>query len=101
MNDKRRKLSEAEIASALAPLKGWSVSGGKLRREYKFRDFPEAWGFMTQAALIIQAMDHHPEWSNVYNKVTVDLVTHSAGGITPMDVELAQKLEEIAGRLVS
>jgi 4a-hydroxytetrahydrobiopterin dehydratase len=101
MNDKRRKLSEAEIGAAVQPLKGWSVSGGKLRREYKFRDFAEAWGFMTHAALEIHAMDHHPEWSNVYNKVTVELVTHSAGGITPMDVELAGKLEEIAGRLGS
>ena len=101
MNDKRKPLSEAELKTLLPSLNGWSVAGGKLHREYKFRDFIEAWGFMTSAALVIQAMDHHPEWSNVYSKVVIDLVTHDAGGITLMDTELAGKIEELAGRLVT
>jgi 4a-hydroxytetrahydrobiopterin dehydratase len=99
MNDKRQKLSDTEIDSELVKLPGWKRTGGKLHRDYKFRDFIEAWGFMTSAALVIQAMDHHPEWSNVYDKVQIDLVTHSAGGITPTDLELAGKLEELASRI--
>jgi 4a-hydroxytetrahydrobiopterin dehydratase len=101
VNDKRKPLSEGELKALLPNINGWSVAGGKLHREYKFRDFIEAWGFMTSAALVIQAMDHHPEWSNVYSKVVIDLVTHDAGGITLMDTELAGKLEELAGRLVA
>jgi 4a-hydroxytetrahydrobiopterin dehydratase len=101
MNEKRKALSETELRSQLALLKGWSTAQGKLHREYKFRDFIEAWGFMTQAALVIQAMDHHPEWSNVYSTVVIDLVTHDAGGITSMDMELAGRLEELAGRLIT
>ncbi len=101
VNEKRKSLSEAEIKERLPKIQGWSAGGGKLHREYKFRDFIEAWGFMTSAALVIQAMDHHPEWSNVYDKVVIDLVTHDAGGITSMDVDLAGKLEELAGRLIA
>ncbi|TPW01253.1 MAG: 4a-hydroxytetrahydrobiopterin dehydratase [bacterium] len=72
---------------------------GKLHREFRFRDFVEAIGFMTSAALVIQEMDHHPEWFNVYQKVRVDLVTHSAGGVTATDVKLAIRLNELANRL--
>ncbi|HLW76578.1 MAG TPA: 4a-hydroxytetrahydrobiopterin dehydratase [Bryobacteraceae bacterium] len=95
----RTKLSKAEIAAALAKLPGWTQAGGKLHREYKFAGFPEAFGFMATAAPTIQKMDHHPEWSNVYNRVTVDLSTHDAGGITHSDVELATLLESIAKKL--
>jgi 4a-hydroxytetrahydrobiopterin dehydratase len=101
VNDKRKSLSEAELKTLLPNIRGWSAVGGKLHREYTFRDFVEAWGFMTSAALVIQAMDHHPEWSNVYNKVVIDLVTHDAGGVTLKDTELAGKLEELAGRLIT
>lgn len=94
----RRRLTDAEIADGLAALPGWSLAGGKLHREFRFRDFVEAVGFMTSAALLIHSMDHHPEWSNVYQRVTVDLVTHSAGGVTPLDMELAARLNELAGR---
>ena len=94
----REKLTLDAIRTQLAELSGWSVAGDKLHREYQFRDFPQAFGFMTTAALYIQSMDHHPEWTNVYNRVRVDLSTHDAGGITARDVELAKKLEEIAGR---
>jgi 4a-hydroxytetrahydrobiopterin dehydratase len=93
-----RKLEEAEVRQALRDLPDWRMEGGKLRRVYRFRDFVEAWGFMSAAALLIQQMDHHPEWSNVYHTVTVDLVTHDAGGVSARDVELAQKLESLAKR---
>lgn len=93
------KIADAELGSALRSLPGWSVAGGKLHREYKFADFVAAFGFMATAALRIEAMGHHPEWSNVYNRVTVDLVTHDAQGITAKDLELAAKLEEIARKL--
>jgi len=93
------KLTEAEIATALTSLPGWSLTAGKLHREYKFADFTFAFGFMATAATAIERMNHHPEWLNVYNRVTVDLTTHDAGGVTSLDIELARLLESIAGRL--
>ncbi len=96
----RSKLSDVEVSAAAAKLPGWSVAGGKLHREYKFAGFPEAFGFMATAAPTIQKMDHHPEWSNVYNRVTVDLSTHDAGGITQKDIDLATLLEGIATKLL-
>jgi 4a-hydroxytetrahydrobiopterin dehydratase len=72
---------------------------GKLHREYRFPDFVHAFGFMATAAVAIEAMGHHPEWFNVWDRVTVDLATHDAGGITTKDVTLAWKLEAIARRL--
>jgi len=92
------KLSETEIAEALLKLPSWKLEAGKLHREYKFADFVGAFGFMTGAALVAQAMDHHPEWFNVFNTVRVDLATHDAGGITALDVKLAHSMEELAGR---
>jgi 4a-hydroxytetrahydrobiopterin dehydratase len=87
------KLSESEIQSALRERTGWTVANGKLHREYKFADFIHAFGFMTRAALVAETMGHHPEWSNVYNRVTIDLTTHDAGGISAKDFELAGKLD--------
>ena len=95
----RSRLSDSELASALAELPGWSVVNGKLHREYKFADFVHAFGFMATSAIAIEAMNHHPEWFNVWNRVTVDLTTHDEGGITSRDVTLARKLESIAGKL--
>jgi len=95
----KAKLKDTEIASALAKLKGWSVVDAKLHREYKFPDFIHAFGFMATAAIAIQEMNHHPEWFNVYNKVTVDLTTHDSGGITSKDVDLATLLEGLAKKL--
>jgi 4a-hydroxytetrahydrobiopterin dehydratase len=92
-------LSEPEVQSALADLPGWSVTNGKLHREYKFQDFTYAFGFMATAATAIEKRNHHPEWFNVYNRVTIDLTTHDSGGITANDTELAALLEEIARRL--
>ncbi len=94
------KLSDAEISSHLTQLPNWSLKDGKLHREYKFPDFAHAFGFMATAAPLIEKRDHHPEWANVYNRVTVDLVTHSAQGITQKDVDLATLLESIAKKLV-
>ena len=94
------KLTDAEIATGLAPLPGWNVQNAKLHREYKFPDFAHAFGFMATAAPLIEKMNHHPEWANVYNRVTVDLATHDAGGITKKDLDLASLLEGIAKKLV-
>jgi 4a-hydroxytetrahydrobiopterin dehydratase len=94
-----KKLGEDEVREMVEKLPGWSVKDGKLHREYKFADFPHAFGMMATAAPSIEKMDHHPEWSNVYNRVTVDLSTHDAGGITKKDFDLAMLLEGIAKKL--
>jgi 4a-hydroxytetrahydrobiopterin dehydratase len=91
------KLTPVEIEARLGALPGWSVEAGKLHRAYKFADFVAAFGFMARAALIAEKMDHHPEWSNVWNRVVVDLTTHDAGGITEKDLALAAAMERLAG----
>jgi 4a-hydroxytetrahydrobiopterin dehydratase len=98
MPEAPRKLTHEEIKLALSRLPAWQAVDGKLHRQYRFRDFVEAWGFMSSAALVVQQMNHHPEWSNVYHTVRVDLVTHDVGGISRRDVELATRLEELAAR---
>jgi 4a-hydroxytetrahydrobiopterin dehydratase len=95
-----KRLTEQEIAHVVAALPAWTVHNGKLHRKYQFTDFPHAIGFMTIAAPAIEKMNHHPEWANVYNRVTVDLVTHDSGGITQKDADLAKVLEGIALKLV-
>jgi 4a-hydroxytetrahydrobiopterin dehydratase len=95
----RARLSELELADALAELPGWQVANGKLHREWRFGDFSAAFGFMTRVALEAERMNHHPEWTNVWNRVVVDLVTHDAGGLTASDVKLAKRMEALA-RLV-
>ena len=91
------KLDDSAIRDALTGLPGWSIASGKLHRELRFRDFVEAFGFMSSVALVAERMDHHPEWSNVYARVSIDLVTHDAGGITELDLELARRISELAG----
>jgi 4a-hydroxytetrahydrobiopterin dehydratase len=93
------KLSPEEVSSALAPLPGWSVVDGKLRREYEFSDFAHAFAFMAAIATAAEKMDHHPDWRNVYNRVTVNLSTHDAGGITELDLKLADTMEKLARKL--
>jgi 4a-hydroxytetrahydrobiopterin dehydratase len=88
-----RALHESN-ASATAP---WQVADGKLHKEFRFGNFIEAFGFMTRVALVAEAMDHHPEWFNVYQTVRVDLATHDAGGITELDFALASRVEALAG----
>ena len=93
------KLTEKQLAKSLTNLPQWSVAKGKLHREYLFPDFVHAFGFMSTASMVIEKMNHHPEWFNVWNRVTVDLVTHDSKGITSKDVALATALDTIAGKL--
>jgi len=90
------KLSSEQISEELKNLPGWSVKEEKLHKDFEFGDFNEAFGFMTRAAMHIEKMNHHPEWFNVYNKLTVDLMTHDAGGITENDIQLAKILNSLA-----
>ena len=92
----RPRLDTGELAEALAELPGWSLAAGKLHREYRFADFSAAFGFMTRVALEAERLNHHPEWSNVWNRVVVELVTHDSGGVTASDVALAKKMEALA-----
>ena len=89
------KLSESSIEEKLKNLPGWSIKKDKLHKEFQFNDFNQAFGFMTRAAMEIEKMNHHPEWFNVYNRITVDLTTHDAGGITNNDVNLARILNSL------
>jgi 4a-hydroxytetrahydrobiopterin dehydratase len=89
------RLTSQEIESALAALPGWALRDGKLVRDFKFRDFSEAFAFMTRVALAAEQRDHHPEWSNVWNKVSIELVTHDARGITERDVALARVISAL------
>jgi 4a-hydroxytetrahydrobiopterin dehydratase len=91
-----QKLSEKGLATALKGLKGWSIVGGTLRREFEFKDFSEAFAFMTRVAMAAESANHHPDWSNSWNKVKIELVTHSAGGITPNDIDLAHNINKIS-----
>jgi 4a-hydroxytetrahydrobiopterin dehydratase len=91
----RTRLKADEIASALAELPEWSVRADRLHRELRFAGFVEAFGFMAQMALVSEAMDHHPNWTNVYNRVEIDLSTHDAGGITQLDVQWAKRAEAV------
>jgi 4a-hydroxytetrahydrobiopterin dehydratase len=90
------KLSEEEIQSRLSDLDNWDVVDGKLYKEYKFKDFRQAFEFMTKLSVTINKLDHHPDWSNTYNRVFISLVTHSAGGITELDFKLAKVAEQLA-----
>lgn len=87
------RLSEEQIREELSGLRGWSVANGKLHKDYTFDNFVDAFGFMCKAAIHIEKMNHHPEWFNVYNKISIDLVTHDAGGITQNDIALAKTLD--------
>ena len=89
------KLSESSIEEKLKNLPGWSIKKDKLHKEFQFNDFNQAFGFMTRAAMEIEKMNHHPEWFNVYNRITVELTTHDAGGITKNDVDLARILNSL------
>jgi 4a-hydroxytetrahydrobiopterin dehydratase len=90
---KYKKLSGNELAEIVRNLSGWELKDGKLQRSFKFSNFIEAFGFMTRIALEAEKINHHPEWSNVYNTVTVKLSTHDAGGITDYDIKLANIID--------
>lgn len=87
------KLIDAEIALALEALPGWTRDGTHIWRAYRFADFTHAFAFMTRVALLAERADHHPEWSNVYNKVEVRLTTHDAGGLSQRDIDLATAID--------
>ncbi len=90
------RLSQTDIDEELKSLPGWSVVNEKLHKEFQFDNFNQAFGFMTRAAMEIEKMNHHPEWFNVYNRITIELTTHDAGGITKNDVNLAKILNSLA-----
>jgi len=90
-----RRLSRVDIEEGLKNLPGWSVVNEKLYKEFQFDNFNQAFGFMTRAAMEIEKMNHHPEWFNVYNRLTIELITHDAGGITKNDVDLAKILNSL------
>ena len=93
------KLSGEARKSALARLKDWREVAGRdaITRKFVFKDFNEAFGFMARAALVAEKLDHHPEWSNVYKTVDVTLSTHDAGGLTELDIKLAETMDKLAG----
>jgi len=91
------KLTDAEIQKQLTNLKGWKLENGKLHRVFECKDFVAAFGKMTQVALVAESMNHHPEWFNVWNKVVIDLNTHSVQGISALDFQLAGRINEIFG----
>jgi len=100
----REKLSKEAVSAALAELEGWALAddNASIRRRFDFKNFSEAFAFMTRVALAAEKMDHHPDWSNVYNRVSVSLTTHDADGVTQRDIKLAEKMnalyEEMAAR---
>ena len=90
-----RALTDAEVAARIKDLAGWEVIGASLHRELDLGDFVTAWGFMNQVALLAEKADHHPEWSNVYGRVVIDLTTHETGGLTENDFALAEAIDRI------
>ena len=91
----RQKLSESEIIKGLEKLNGWTLIDGKLHAEFKFENFVEAFGFMTKVAIEAEKLNHHPNWSNVYNKVQIELFTHDVSGVTEFDLALAEKVNSL------
>ena len=98
-----QKLAPDARKSALAKLPGWSETAGRdaITKKFVFKDFNAAFGFMTRAALVAEKLDHHPEWFNVYRNVEVTLSTHDAGGLTELDIKLAEAMEAIAKQALS
>ncbi|TLX88319.1 MAG: 4a-hydroxytetrahydrobiopterin dehydratase [Thaumarchaeota archaeon] len=92
---KYKKLSENELDETVRAMNGWELEDGKLKKSFRFSNFVEAFGFMTRIALEAEKMNHHPDWSNVYNTVTIKLSTHDAGGITDYDIKLAKVIDNI------
>lgn len=93
-----KKLSAPDADARLSTVPGWTREGEKLHRVFTFADFSEAFGFMARVALAAEKLDHHPDWTNAWNRVTVDLSTHDAGGITELDFRLAAEMNRLAGK---
>jgi 4a-hydroxytetrahydrobiopterin dehydratase len=92
-----KPLTPAQIDALPKELPQWSVREGKLHRELRFADFSAAFGFMARVALAAESLGHHPEWCNVWNRVTINLTTHDTGGLSNLDVELAQRIDGFVG----
>tara|TARA_B100001173_G_scaffold78536_1_gene67042 strand:+ start:594 stop:884 length:291 start_codon:yes stop_codon:yes gene_type:complete len=90
-----QRLNGSQRSDLASTHPNWSVDGEKLRRDFQFRDFVEAFGFMSQVALLAEARNHHPNWSNVYNRVTIELTTHDLGGLSTLDTELAIAIDRL------
>ena len=90
-----KKLTEEEVKLNLGKISAWELKNGKLKKLFKFKTFNQAFSFMTRVALICETMNHHPEWSNVYGNVNVELITHRVAGLTELDFQLAEKMDEI------
>lgn len=93
------KLDEPGRAALARDLPGWAMAAGRdaITRSFRFADFSEAWGFMSRVALLAEKQDHHPEWSNVWNRVEITLFTHDAGGLSARDVALAKGIDALLG----
>ena len=93
------QLTAAERADALAELLDWNLraDGLAIEREFRFKDFSQAWAFMSRVALLAEKHDHHPEWSNVYNRVAITLTTHDAGGLSERDATMARAIDKLLG----
>jgi 4a-hydroxytetrahydrobiopterin dehydratase len=94
----RRPLSPDEVSRLVESLDGWELDGISLRRQLVFASFVEAFGFMAQVALVAESLDHHPNWSNVYNRVDIAITTHDAGGLTALDFEFVRRIDAILTR---
>jgi len=94
-----QKLTDAERNAALAELTGWKAASGRdaIQRSFKFKNFSEAWAFMNRVALLAETQDHHPEWSNVYNRVEILLATHDCDGLSERDLKLARAIDKLLG----
>lgn len=90
-----QRLSADEVRGRTETLSGWRLTDGKLRREFQFEDFVRAFGFISKVALVAERMDHHPDWSNVYGRVVIELSTHDAGGLTDNDFRLAAAISAL------
>ena len=90
-------LTPAQIDQLAEDLPHWCLVSGKLHREFRFVDFSEAFGFMTRVALAAEALNHHPEWSNVWNRVVIELTTHDTGGLSNLDLDLARRIDRLLG----
>ena len=90
-----QRLNGSQRSDLASTHPNWSVDGEKPRRDFQFRDFVEAFGFMSQVALLAEARNHHPNWSNVYNRVTIELTTHDLGGLSTLDTELAIAIDRL------
>jgi 4a-hydroxytetrahydrobiopterin dehydratase len=92
---KRKKLNASETKNHLKELTGWTLDNNFIQKDFEFKDFLEAFGFLSRIAVLSEKLNHHPNWSGVYNKVQIKLQTHDAGGITAKDIELAKQIEKI------